>query len=188
MKLRVLAVIAATLFAAGAHAATISQFGRTTNDGVWTLSASQAAALGVPQATKIAAFRVRAHGPGNVTWNAGDTFDATAIGNSIISGRANVFGFFNGENDLLDYTGGFLDTLGVTRFLTSSKEDGSLTAGVFIAFRDSFVVRGTSTFGAATRGDFPHPVAPVPVPGALPLLLAGLGGLALAARRRRAAA
>jgi hypothetical protein len=31
-------------------------------------------------------------------------------------------------------------------------------------------------------------VAPIPVPAALPLLLAGLGGLGLAARRKRKAA
>jgi hypothetical protein len=188
MKTRILAFIAGILLATGAHAATISQFGRTTNDGVWALSAAQATALGVSGATKMGAFRVRAHGAGNVTWAAGDTFDASAVAATITSGAGNVFGYFNGFGDgLLDYTGDFLAPLGLTTFLADSATDGDLFRGVFFAFNDQVVFRNSSTFNAVTQGDFPFEVTPVPVPAALPLLLAGLGGLAFFGRRRKAA-
>ena len=186
MKTRILAFIAGVLLATGAHAATISQFGRTTNDGVWSLSAAQASALGVSGATKIGAFRVRS---GNgVTWAAGDTFDASAVAATITSGAGNVFGFFNGEGDgLLDYTGDILAPLGLTTFLASSTTDGNLFRGVFFAFNNQVTFRNSATFNEVSQGDFPFDVTPVPVPAALPLLLAGLGGLAFVARRRKAA-
>jgi hypothetical protein len=188
MKTQILAFIAGLLLATGAHAATISQFGRTTNDGVWALSAAQASALGVVGATKIGAFRVRAGGTGNLTWAAGDTFDATAVAATITSGAGNVYGFFNGFGDgLLDYTGDFLAPLGLTTFLAGSATDGELFRSVFFAFNGQVVFRNSATFNPVSQGDLPFDVTPVPVPAALPLLLAGLGGLALVARRRKAA-
>jgi hypothetical protein len=186
MKMRILAIVAGLVLATGAQAATITQFGRTTNDGVWSLSAAQATALGVSGATKMGAFRVRS---GNgVTWAMGDTFGVSALNASIISGAGNVYGYFNGfGDDLLDYTGGFLAPLGVTTFLASSSTDGDLYRGVFFAFTGNVVFRGTSSFNPVNQGAFPYEIAPIPVPAALPLLLAGLGGLALMARRRKAA-
>jgi hypothetical protein len=186
MKMRILAVVAGLVFATGAHAATITQFGRTTNDGVWSLSAAQASALGVAGATKIGAFRVRA---GNgVTWSAGDTFSSAAVANTITSGAGNVRGYFNGFGDnQLTFTGGFLSALGVTTFRSASTVDGDLYRAVFFAFNGTVVFRNSSTFNPVNQGAFPYEVTAVPVPAALPLLLAGLGGLALVARRRKAA-
>jgi hypothetical protein len=186
MKMRILAIVAGLVLATGAHAATVTQFGRTTNDGVWSITAEQATALGVTGATKMGAFRVRS---GNgVTWAAGDTFGVSALNASIIAGAGNVYGYFNGFGDsLLGYTGGFLAPLGTTTFLANSTTDGDLYRGVFFAFTGNVVFRGTSNFNQATEGAFPFAPTPVPVPAALPLLLAGLGGLALMARRRKAA-
>lgn len=186
MKTRILTFIAGLLLATGAHAATITQFGRTTNDGVWSLTAAQATALGVPGATKIGAFRVRS---GNgVSWLAGDTFDASSVAATITAGAGNVFGYFNFDgSSLLEYTGNLLAPLGLTTFLADSSVNGNLRAGVLFAFKDAVVFRGSSTFNEVTLGEFPLDVTPVPVPAALPLLLAGLGGLAFVARRRKAA-
>jgi hypothetical protein len=184
MKMRILAVLAGLILATGAHAATITQFGRTTNDGVWSLTAEQASALGVTGATKMGAFRVRS---GNgVAWAVGDTFGVSALNASIVGGGGTVYGYFNGFGDsLLGYTGGFLAPLGTTTFLASSSTDGDLYRGVFFAFTGNVVFRGTSNFNQVNQGAFT--LAPIPVPAALPLLLAGLGGLALVARRRKAA-
>lgn len=188
MRALVLAFVSSLLLAFGAQAATISSFNRTTNDGVWSLTAAQANALGVSGATKIGAFRVRSGGSPSVTWQAGDSFNAATLTASITSGSGNVFGFFNGEaTTALDYTGGFLASLGVTRFLFPSGANASYFRSVYFAFNDTVVFGGSSTFSVVNRGAFPHTITPVPVPAAMPLMLAGMGLFAAAALRRKRA-
>ena len=72
-------------------------------------------------------------------------------------------------------------------------DNARLFNAIWIEWRGGTLVyrqpsRGTATMAArATRDGDPLAVTPVPVPAALPLLLAGLGGLVLASRRRWAA-
>jgi hypothetical protein len=182
------AVLALSMLAASANAAVISQFSRTTNDGVFTLSAAQAAFLGVPTADRLGFFRVRSGGSPNVSWSAGDTFDATSVMNSVQSNGAAILGIFNGANAGLVYTGSAWSALGTTTFVSDSASNGSLFRAVAFAFNSAsgnIVFRGSTTFnGDQTRGASP---SPIPVPAALPLMLLALGGLGLVARRRRAA-
>ncbi|ABG31053.1 VPLPA-CTERM sorting domain-containing protein [Roseobacter denitrificans] len=169
-----------------ASAATINQFNKTTNDGVYTLTAAQATALGDASATRIGFFRVR-EGSGTV-FNAGDTFDQTTMANSVTSGAGNIIAFLNGRNSSLTYTGGTLEALGTTTVGSSN----SYYEGVAFLFSGTgnIVFRGSSTFNAGqTRGAFDGVGIPaaVPLPAAAWMLIAGLGGLAAFGRRRKPA-
>ena len=88
--------LAMGLGAVAADAATIAGFGRTTNDGVFTLSAGQAAFLGTPDADRIGFFRVRSGGNPNVSWDAGDDFTADAFFATVTSNASAILGVFNG--------------------------------------------------------------------------------------------
>jgi hypothetical protein len=187
MKFASSVALAATLMAGAVAAAPISQFNKTTNDGVYTLTQSQADALGYGTADYIGFFRVR-EGSGTV-FDSGDTFDATTLANSVTSGLGNIIAFLNGRNGDLGYSGGFFDDLGTTTVGTGN----SYYEGVAFLFSNpgNIVFRGTSTFNSGqTRGEFDGvglDVAPVPVPAALPMLIAGLGGFAALRRKKKAA-
>lgn len=143
-----------------AEASLVTQFNKTTNDGVYTLSAADAIALGVPSADRVGFFRVR-EGNGT-TFEVGDTFNAASIMNSITSNAGAVLGLFNGTNGDLGYTGGTFAPLGTTVLGAAD----SYYEGVMFAFANSsgnIVFRGSSTFnGGQTRGDFPYSLTPVP--------------------------
>lgn len=184
------AALALTMIVGGAQAASITQFNKTTNDGVYTLSQAQADHFGFSTADRIAFFRIR---EGNGTaFSDGDTFDATSLANSFTSNGSSILAFLNGTNAALTYTGdtlnpatGAFDLLGTT---TVGAAD-SYYEGVAFLFNNlsgNIVAGGTSTFnGGQTRGDFVFNVAPVPIPAAGPLFLAALGAFGFAARRRR---
>jgi hypothetical protein len=187
--LRSLAATAAICVSMGAatvaSAATINQFNKTTNDGVFTLSQAQADFLGYSDARFIGFYRVR-EGNGT-TFNDGDTFNVTTMFNSVTSNASKILAFLNGENPGLTYTGGYLDPLGQT----TVGEDNSYTAGVAFLFGENagnIVFRGSSTYnGGQSRGDFDLVVpSAVPLPAAAWMLIAGLGGLAAFARRKAA--
>lgn len=166
-----------------ASAATIPQFNRTTNDGVYDLSAAQASALGYAGAEYIGFFRVR-EGNGT-TFNAGDTFDASTMFASVTSGAGSILAFLNGRNPDLSYTGAAFDDLGTTTVGALN----SYTEGVAFLFSGTgnIVFRGSSTFNAGqSRGAITGiDVAPIPLPAGLVLLLSGLVGLGLFARKQR---
>jgi hypothetical protein len=187
--LRSLAAIAAICVAMGAatvaSAATITQFNKTTPDGVFTLSQAQADHLGQSEARFIGFYRIR-EGNGTV-FDAGDTFDVTTMFNSVTSNASKILAFLNGENPGLAYTGGYLDPLGST----TVGEANSYTAGVAFLFGEgagNIVFRGSGTYNAGqTRGEFDFEVpSAVPLPAAAWMLIAGLGGLAAFARRKAA--
>jgi hypothetical protein len=76
----------------------------------------------------------------------------------------------------------FLDAWSVG--ITVTAEDGQSLYGLFRNF-ETFLIGGTERSYAELRDAFTPAVAPVPVPAALPMMLAALGGLGWAARRRR---
>lgn len=171
-------------FAGTSTAAYISQFNKTTNDGVFTLSADQVSFLGYdPSAVdRIGFFRVR-EGNGTV-FNNGDTFDVTTMQNSVIGGANNIVAFLNGTNADLTYTGNAFEALGTT---TVGAAD-SYFRGVAFLFHSSsgdIVFRGTSTFnGGQTRGAY-EGISAVPLPAAAWLFgSAMLGMVGLGYRRR----
>ncbi len=187
MKRLLLAAAIGLLGSVGAaSAATISQFNKTTNDGVFELTGSQADLLGYSTATHIAFFRVR---EGNGTdFSAGDTFDGATMAASVTSGLGNIIAFLNGTNSGLTYTGSAFEALGETVVGDAT----SYYNGVAFLFSGTgnIVFRGSSTFNAGqSRGVLDDPnlqVSAVPVPASLPFLLAGLGGLFALRRRARA--
>lgn len=201
MRLWGMIVVGAVLAALVPHAdaATVTRFERSTNDGVFSLTEAQAAALGAPDAAAIGLLRVRS-GRG-VSWNAGDDFDATTILNTITRGGGNVDGIFNGPVDqnfdgdvdpnglFLTYSGDTFDPLGRTVFTNASATTGSIFRAVAFAFSGQVVFRGNSTFTASAAlgpADFLE-VNTVPLPAGLPLMLTGLAALALIVERRRLA-
>jgi opacity protein-like surface antigen len=179
------ALIAATVIGSAASAATISQFNRTVNDGVFSLTQAQASYFGFADADYIGFVRPR-QGNG-VTWTAGDTFDAATMWATVTGGASRILAFLNGTNATLGYTGDTYGLLGTTTLEGTDTYRG--VAFLFSEGAGNITFRGTSTFNMGqSLGtlDF-QPPSVVPVPAALPLLLAGLGGLAFIARRRKAA-
>lgn len=171
-----------------AAAATIASFGATTNDGWFSLTQAQADFLGQSDATGIAMFRVRQGG--GLTLAPGDVFDQSSIFNSVISGASNILALVNGTNPNLGYTGGAFEALGLTTIgaLTSYPD----AVGILMSnLGGNVVFRGSATFNVTEQSlyrgalDLVVP-AEVPLPAGLPLLIAGLAGIGLAARRRRA--
>lgn len=185
---RGIALSAALLIGSLAHAASITQFDRTTNDGVFTLSDGQKAFLGTTS-DFIGFLRPRA--ANGDTFNAGDTFDVSTLTNTLTGGAGLVEKFLNGTNGGLTYTGNAFDDLGTT----TVGDDADYFRGVAFLFSAggdivfTGAVSGTSTFNAGqTRGPagdrVPEATAPVPLPAAAWMLIAGVGGLAYAGRRR----
>ena len=187
-----LAAIALALVAPTAQAATIDRFDKTTNDGVFTLTPEQAALLGAPEADRIAFFRVREGR--SVRFRAGDAFDARTLGASVRSGRENVIAFVNGAADGLRYEGAPYERLGRVVIESDANSFSRGVAFLFSADDGPIVFAGGATFsGDQTRGAFALPApaveaapAPVPAPATLPLMAAGLGGLVLVRKWRRA--
>lgn len=170
----------------GAQAASyIQEFKKTTNDGVFSLTAEQADFFGVSTDDHIGFFRVR-EGNG-VSFDAGDTFDVSTMLNSLMSGAGSVIKFLNGTNGALGYSGDAYDDLGTTTL----GDENSYYRGVAFLFSGTgnIVFNGSSTFNSGqSTGDLDFtPPAAVPLPAGLPLLLTALGGVALIARRRKAA-
>lgn len=190
-RLAPLAIAISTVAAApSVSAATIPAFQRTTNDGVFALTAEQAAHFGVPDAAYVGFLRPRS--PNNATpLAAGDTFDVSAILASCRAGCDRVLSVRNGDSTELGYSGGFMDLLGTTTLTRSTQGALRGVAILFAGGNGAITFQGGASFAAGqSRGTLAHVVpapAVVPVPAALPLLLAGLGSLAVAARRRRAA-
>ena len=165
---------------------TDSAFQRVTNDGVFTLTAEQQAFFGT-SADRIGFLRARANA--NTEVRVGATFDAATVAARCRIGCATIDRFLNGDALGLTYTGGYLDALGTT---TVSAQAGQYVGAVAFLFSGSPVVflgsaSSSATFTrGATRGDLDFAVpSPVPLPAAGWMLVAGLGALAAARRRRR---
>ena len=193
--------IAAICLAAAAQAKTVDYFAKTSGEGVYSLTEAQADHLGHSGADRIAFVTLR-KGAG-VNYKPGDTFDASSVLSSIAQGRSNVGGVLNGLADDVTYDGDAFAPLSMATIWTN---DANLTAAVALIFdsaADGFVTRdGTVFTPAMTQGaydgilvpgaELPGPAAAqdtrelavVPLPWALPLMLAALGGLALMRRAR----
>jgi len=187
LKSIISAVVLTIATASASQAAAISQFNKTTNDGVFTLTEGQAAAIGFggQNVDRIGFFRVR-EGSGT-TFNAGDTFDVTTMNNTVTSGAGNIIAFLNGTNLDLTYTGDEFDVLGTTAVGASNSYFRGV-AFLFSSLSGNITFRGSSTFNAAqTRGAFDG-IAEVPLPAAAPLFLGGLAAFGLAKRRSNRAA
>ncbi len=68
---------------------------------------------------------------------------------------------------------------------TCGLADPSYSRGIFALGPGSYSISGQQTEGIAGAGAFIVETGAIPLPTTLPLLLAGLGGLALARRRQR---
>jgi hypothetical protein len=191
MTASILSFVGGVLLASGVQAATLTSFDRVVNDGVYTLTPAQIVYFGIDGANRIGFLRP--FKLGNSEYAVGDIFDRTTVLNSTLD-DAKILAILNGKATGLIYTGGLFEALSTTTIGTAARGYYEGVAFLFAADAGNIVFSG-SLGGSATfnqgqsRGDLDfQPPAPVPVPGALPLLLAGLGGLAVAARRRKAAA
>ena len=111
---------------------------------------------------------------GNPCSSGGSGPCADGVGISLLSGLPLVFTV--GKDTFTLLIEGFVEQLGgplVTSFVTEELEEHSL-------FLQARLTVTTDT------SQEPDPPAPVPLPASLPLLLAGLGAVGLAARRRKA--
>jgi len=178
--LATIAVVAG--LATSANAAYLSSFSDSTNDGVFTLTTQQATQLGNASADRIGILRI-------ADGLAGDTFDQNTILNSTLDDAA-ILGILNGSASSLSYTGVEFDELGTTTLLAdfTIPTRFDFVPGVYFLFNSAsgnIVFNGTSTFNPAdNRGAFE--LAPVPLPAAAWMLIAGLGGLFAFGRRRAA--
>lgn len=182
------AVLTVGLWAATAEAALVTSFSRTTNDGVYTINAGQAAFLGVAGADRVGFFRVRNNSMGT-TYGADDTFNQTSILNTT-NDDSKILGLFNGRGDVsrITYTGASFAPLGTTTLLASL----DVFEGVLFAFSSlagNIVFTGSTTFnGSQTRGNADF-IAPIPAAAWLfGSALLGLGAYARRRRRREALA
>ena len=182
-------------------ASVLQQLNKSTNDGVYSLTAEQAAALGYVDAGFIAFYRVR-EGNGT-TFSFGDAFDETTLRNSVKSNGGGILAFLNGRASGLDYQGAAFEKLGRTVIASDASSFYEGVAFLFGAGAGAITFNksgGTTTFSASqSRGGFVMPVverrpaaevvpvAAVPVPAAFGLLAAGLGLLGAAGLRRRLA-
>ncbi len=124
-------------------------------------------------------------GKGDVTISAASQIIAGFSG-----GASRIVAFYNGatpvnpgakEFDPLDFGFTIADNARLFNSLWIEWKSGTLV------YRQP--AGGTTSMAArATRDGDPFAITPVPVPAALPLLLAGVGALALVARRRKTAA
>lgn len=135
-----------------AQAALIETVPRFTNDGVFTLTAAQAALLGTPGADKIGFLRVRS--AAGSSFAAGSILELSSLGN--ISNGGAILAFFNGTNSDLSYTGGAFELF--TKATVVNAADGFFR-GLAFAFSSSsgnivFSTGGaTAAFnGGQTRG------------------------------------
>lgn len=187
------AALAAALSLLGASASAVTiDFStnnpRLTNDGVFTISAAQADKLGISGATRVGAVGIRT--PSRSGYDVGDMFNVSALLEGVIGGQSNIIGWLNGTNSNVSYTGAAFAPLGDTTITGFDRaSDRKLFSVVYFGFANGDVtVRGTNTFGFnAASADF-STIVPIPLPAAGWLMLAGLGGLGVAARRRRKAA
>lgn len=105
------------------------------------------------------------------------------------AGGSRILRFYNGKTPVVPGAREFAPLM----FGFAIDDNARLFNSVWIEWTSGNLVYrqpngGTATMSArATLDGDPLAVTPVPVPAALPLLLAGLGALALAARRRKAA-
>ncbi len=101
-------------------------------------------------------------------------------------------GLYVGDASIFDETVSAGDRIDGTLTLAKS---GTLFDSLFVTYGANVVTQsvggGTTTFGTQVRLDGQpdafDTTSPVPLPAALPLLLAGLGGMGIAARKRRRA-
>jgi hypothetical protein len=185
--LKTLAVSAATALISSAAFAVPVTFDRGVNDGVFSLTSDQAAALGAPTAEFIGFLGLRDTGIDNIP--AGAIFDQTSIF-SLISNDGNVLNIVNGTNGNVDYASGLSGNTFTTATLTSN--DNRLFRGVGLLFsgNQTFNFAGGNISSGSLRGalsnDALDVLAPVPLPAAGWMLLAGVGTI-LAKRRRKLA-
>lgn len=117
----------------------------------------------------------------------GDTLNLGVVQNAVTSG--NVTGLFAGRSDDFDTDLGEFDEIaGDIGVQTLDRQSGRIFDALFVRFDggSNLVFGGTATLAnTVTQDGNPLETAAVPVPAALPLLAAALGGLGFAARRRK---
>lgn len=168
------------------EAKAIEVFETGSNDGVYSLSAKQAAYLGAENAVSIGFFGISLNRDMQKDLSGGAYFDANTFLKSVKEkkGSAQIYAVLNGNNAKLGYTGSFLGPLGTTT-LTGITSDYSNSIAVLFGPGKLSLEGGVTFDSQRSKGAYdlvvPSKESPAPVPllPSLSALAAALGLLAV---------